>query len=217
MPDMKFNAVSYDRVGETVYIGRHSSGLTVYFCQKPEFSETSAMLVTNFGSLDNEFRLKGEKDFTVMPEGVAHFLEHKMFEREDGRDLLSDYGRYGALANAYTSFDRTVYLFSCTDRFEENLRLLLSFFGGLHVTKESVEKEKGIITQEIKMLADNADWQTTHLALKSVFLKSAAKEDIAGTEESVSGIWRLPFAATRRLKRSAELLKRAWALSPRLK
>ncbi len=188
MSGISFKTIKNARLGEKLYCGKHKSGLTVLFCPKPEFASTSAMLATNFGSVDNNFRVEGEENFTVLPGGVAHFLEHKMFEREGGRDLFADYGKYGAMANAFTSFDRTVYEFSCTRDFAKNLRLLLSFLDKPCFTPESVEKEKGIITQEIKMYDDSPEWQTTSMALKAAYSKIPVKEDIAGTVESVSSI-----------------------------
>ncbi len=188
MSGISFKLSENKKLGEKLYFGKHKSGLTVLFCPKNDFTSTSAMLGTRFGSIDNNFRVESDSEYTVLPGGVAHFLEHKMFEREGGRDLFAEYGKYGAMANAYTSFDRTVYEFSCTANFAENLELLLSFLDKPCFTEQSVEKEKGIITQEIKMYDDNADWQITSMALKAAYHKLPVNEDIAGTVESVSSI-----------------------------
>lgn len=185
---ISFRLIEDKKIGEKIYFGKHESGLAVIFCPKPEFKEITAKLATDFGSVDDNFKAAGDEDFTVLPGGVAHFLEHKMFEREGGRDLFEEYGKYGASANAYTSFDRTVYEFSATGYFAENLRLLLSFLDRPCFTEESIEKEKGIITQEIRMYDDNADWQSVTMALKAAYSEVSVKEDIAGTAESVASV-----------------------------
>ena len=115
-----------DYLKEKYYFVHHKSGLDVYVFPK-KMSVTYALFGTRYGSIDNIFRLKGDKEFTEVPDGIAHYLEHKMFENEDGVDTFQRYAKYGASANAYTSFQKTAYLFSCTDNFKENLEILLDF------------------------------------------------------------------------------------------
>ncbi|MBS5280734.1 MAG: insulinase family protein, partial [Butyricicoccus pullicaecorum] len=131
------------------------NGLKIYYIPKPGFSKTFAMLATNFGSVDASFTLDGVRYDT--PAGVAHFLEHKMFEDEDG-NALQKFGKTGASPNAFTSHSMTAYHFSCTDGFAENLEILLKFVFTPYFTEQNVEKEKGIIGQEIGMIEDTPDW-----------------------------------------------------------
>lgn len=124
----------------------------------------------------------------TVPDGIAHYLEHKMFEDENGVDAFERFAETGASANAYTSFDLTAYLFSCTDRFYENLDILLDFVNHPHFTKENVAKEQGIIGQEIKMYDDDPEWRAFFNTLPALFKNNPVKIDIAGTVESISHI-----------------------------
>ena len=125
------------------------NGLTVYIMEKSGFKSSYAVFGTKYGSVDTKFGVNGEKPQEV-PAGIAHFLEHKLFENEDG-DTFARFAKTGAYANAFTSFDRTCYLFSCRSNFEKNLDILLDFVQTPYFTKETVEKEQGIIGQEIRM------------------------------------------------------------------
>ena len=125
------------------------SGLTMYYMFKPENAKKAAMIATKFGSINYTFNMQDGRNVTV-PNGTAHFLEHKLFEGKEG-NAFDFYAATGAKANAYTSNDKTAYYFVCSDRFEENLEILLSFVTNPYLTEENVEKEKGIIAQEIKM------------------------------------------------------------------
>ena len=127
----------------------HPSGLDIYVFKK-DFTSTYAILGVKYGSVNNRFTVDGDTEITV-PDGIAHFLEHKLFFNEDGSDSFERFSEYGADANAYTSFNKTAYLFSCTDNFEESLTELIRFVTHPYFTKESVQAEVGIITEEIKM------------------------------------------------------------------
>lgn len=177
----------YDKLQETVYHEKLANGLNVTIVPKVGFRKTYAVFTTNYGSIDNEFVPIGLERIAHVPDGVAHFLEHKMFEKEDG-DVFHKFGQYGASANAYTSFTKTSYLFSCTDMVYENLETLLDFVQEPYFTDETVEKEKGIIAQEIQMYQDNPDWRLSFGLLKNLFPTHPIHIDIAGTVESIQDI-----------------------------
>lgn len=161
------------------------NGLKVYIYEKNDFNSIYAVFGTKFGSIDSSFSVNNEE--IIVPDGVAHFLEHKLFESEDG-DAFSKYAKTGAYANAFTSFDRTCYLFSCTDRFEENLDILLNFVQSPYFTAKTVKKEQGIIGQEIKMYDDMPSWRVLFNMLENMYHNHPVKKDIAGTVESISEI-----------------------------
>lgn len=169
--------------GYTVYT--HSSGLKVYIFKTPGFSSYYATFGTNYGSIDNEYEINGKK--ITVPAGIAHFLEHKMFECEDG-DAFMKFAKTGAYSNAYTSFDKTCYIFSCTDNFYKNLNILLDFVSKPYFTKETVEKEQGIIGQEITMYDDMPSWRVFHNLLVALYKHHPINIDIPGTIESISKI-----------------------------
>lgn len=173
-------------IGEQYIYAEHESGLSIYICPKPAYSSTYAMFGTKYGSIDTKFRVDGGEEITV-PEGIAHFLEHKLFESEDG-DAFSRYAKTGASANAYTSFDRTCYLFSCSDKFEENFDILLDFVQSPYFTKETVDKEQGIIGQEIRMYDDSPGWRVLFNLLQAMYENHPVRIDIAGTVESIAQI-----------------------------
>ncbi|HHW45694.1 MAG TPA: insulinase family protein [Clostridiales bacterium] len=175
-----------DHLGEMYVKAEHKSGLTVYICPKPDYSTAYAVFGTKYGSVDSKFK-KDKGEWIEVPAGIAHFLEHKLFESEDG-DAFSRYAKTGAYANAYTSFDRTCYLFSCSDRFEENLDILLDFVQSPYFTKETVQKEQGIIGQEIRMYEDNANWCVFFNLLSALYKNHSVKINIAGTVESIAQI-----------------------------
>ena len=175
------------RLGEKYYYFRHESGLSVYIFPK-DLTTAYALFGTRYGSLDNTFRVKGEADFTTVPDGLAHFLEHKMFESEDGEDLFEKFARTGASANAYTSFMQTMYLFSCTENFRESLEILLSGVTSPYFTKENVAKEQGIIGQEIRMYEDNVHDALFQGMVKSMYKSNNVRKEIAGTVRSISEI-----------------------------
>ncbi|PZE22391.1 EF-P 5-aminopentanol modification-associated protein YfmH [Paenibacillus xerothermodurans] len=178
--------IPYPHVKETLYSEQLPNGLSVYVLPKEGFAKTYATFSTKYGSMDNHFQVAGGEDIKV-PDGIAHFLEHKMFEEPTG-DVFSQFAARGASANAFTSFDRTAYLFSATEHIHENLVTLLNFVQKPHFTEESVEKEKGIIGQEIKMYQDNPDWRAYFGLIETMYHKHPIQIDIAGTIESISRI-----------------------------
>ena len=172
-------------IGESYIKAVHPSGLKIYILEKPQYNSAYAVFGTKYGSIDTCFSVNGEK--TQVPEGIAHFLEHKLFESEDG-DAFTKYAATGAYANAYTSFDRTCYLFSCSDRFYDNLGILLDFVQSPYFTAETVQKEQGIIGQEIRMYDDNPEWRVMFNMLLAMYKNHPVRIDIAGTVESIAEI-----------------------------
>lgn len=179
--------IRYEQLQETLYHERLENGLDVYVMPKPEFNQAFATFTAKYGSIDREFIVPGRTTPTRVPDGIAHFLEHKMFEEEDG-DVFQRFARYGASANAYTSFDMTTYLFSATSHLKENLETLIDFVQSPFLTDENVEKEKGIIGQEIRMYDDDPDWRSYFGVLQGLFQEHPIRIDIAGTVESISEI-----------------------------
>ncbi|MBP1047020.1 insulinase family protein [Enterococcus sp. BWM-S5] len=177
----------YPQINEVLYTEVLDNGLTVYLLPKNDYHKTYGLFTTNYGSIDNEFVPLGSSEFTRVPDGIAHFLEHKMFEKEDG-DVFQAFGRQGASANAFTSFTKTSYLFSTTDQVEKNLETLLNFVQEPYFTKETVDKEKGIIGQEIQMYRDDSDWRLFFGILGNLYPKHPLHIDIAGTVESIDQI-----------------------------
>ena len=161
------------------------SGLTVIVRPMPGYSSTHVIFATRFGSIDRDFRLDGKE--VHLPAGVAHFLEHKMFEDQDG-DAFAKYAKTGANANAFTSFDRTCYLFTATQQLDESLDVLLGMVTHPYFTEQTIAKEQGIIGQEIRMIEDNPDWQLYTRMMQALYQKSTARTSIAGTVESISHI-----------------------------
>lgn len=177
----------YENIDELLITERLSNGLTVFLLPKQEFSKTYAIFSTNYGSIDLSFVPRNKKESITVPEGVAHFLEHKLFEKED-HDVFSDFSKQGASANAFTSFTKTAYLFTATNQIEKNVLTLLDFVQEPYFSDESVEKEKGIIGQEITMYNDQPDWRVFMGTIQNLFHHHPVKVDIAGTVESISTI-----------------------------
>lgn len=180
-------STSFEHVGETVFSKKLDNGLQVVILPKPEFNKTFATFTTNYGSIDNQFVPIGQKEKAHVPDGIAHFLEHKLFEKED-RDVFQDFSKQGASANAFTSFTRTAYLFSTTQDVSKNLLTLLDFVQSPYFTEETVEKEKGIIGQEIRMYEDNPDWRGYFGMIENMYKNHPVKIDIAGTIDSIANI-----------------------------
>lgn len=178
--------LKFDAVKETLYYEKLSNGLDVYILPKEGFQKTYATFATKYGSVDNHFQIEGNEEIQV-PDGIAHFLEHKMFEEPTG-DIFATFASNGASANAFTSFERTAYLFSATQNIQENLTTLINFVQNPYFTDENVEKEKGIIGQEIKMYQDNPDWRSYFGLIEALFSEHPIHIDIAGTVESISHI-----------------------------
>ncbi len=179
--------VKNELLADGYYEIEHDSGLKIFVMEKPEYTGAFAMFGTKYGSVDTCFRLKGEKDYTCVPEGIAHFLEHKLFESEE-LDAFELFAKTGANANAFTSFDRTCYIFSCSKNFEKSLEILLDFVKKPYFTEQTVQKEQGIIGQEIRMYQDDPDWQTLFNLLRGLYSKNPVRIDIAGTIESIAEI-----------------------------
>lgn len=173
-------------IGESYTLATLDNGLKIYICEKPQYTSAYAIFGTKYGSIDTRFSKNGGETVSV-PEGIAHFLEHKLFESEDG-DAFTKYAKTGASANAFTSFDRTCYLFSCSDNFDENLDILLNFVQSPYFTKETVEKEQGIIGQEIRMYDDSPSWRVLFNMLSAMYVNHPVKIDIAGTTDSIAKI-----------------------------
>ncbi len=174
--------------GETLYYKKHPSGLSVYIMPRKDYSSNYAIFGTRYGSVDSKFIVPGENEVTEVPDGIAHYLEHKMFDQPDGTNIFDKFASFGGNANAFTSFNMTGYLFSCTECFEENLKTLMDYVQTPYFTKESVQKEQGIIGQEIKMYDDNAPWRVFFNLLGALYNSHPVKLDIAGTVESISHI-----------------------------
>ena len=180
--------INYSAVGETVYQTVLANGLRVFLLPKNDFNETYGIISTNFGSVDTGIVSRETKQVTQYPAGIAHFLEHKLFEGSQGKDLLLEFTKLGAESNAFTSFTRTSYLFSATDNISENLQLLQELVHRADFTKESILREQDIIGQEIEMYQDNPDYRLFFGALANLYPQTPLAEDIAGTKESISEI-----------------------------
>ena len=184
---MKQEIITSQRTGDSCVHVKHDSGLDIYICEMPGFSGIDALIGTKYGSVNTMFKIAADNDYTTVPEGIAHFLEHKLFENEDC-GVFELYAGTGAMCNAFTSFDKTCYLFSCSKNYEENLKILLEFIQKPYFTKENVEKEMGIIGQEIQMTNDNPEWRVFFNMLRCMYHVHPVKTDIAGTIESISKI-----------------------------
>ena len=174
-----------DILKEEVYYEKLQNGLDVYFMPKRGFMKKYAILATDYGSNDLEFVPIGEDKKIRVNEGIAHFLEHKMFEQPDGGDAFDKFSKLGVNANAFTNFTMTAYLFSATENFYESLEHLIDYVQTPYFTDENVEKEKGIIAQEIKMYNDDPDWNVYFNCLKAMYVNYPARIDIAGTVDSI--------------------------------
>ena len=175
----------YPGWNETVYFERLCNGLPIYVVPRPGFTKKLCYFVTDYGAIHTKFNLNG-KDM-VSPDGVAHFLEHKMFDLKD-RDVTAEFAALGARPNAFTSYDLTAYYFSCTENFDKNLRLLLEFVSTPYFTEESVQKEQGIIGQEIGMSTDNPDSQSFELLMRAMYENHPIQTPILGSRDSIAQI-----------------------------
>lgn len=173
---------------ERLYYKRHESGLKIYIMPRKGYTSGYAIFGTKYGSVDSEFAVPGETEITKVPDGIAHYLEHKLFDQPDGSNVFDSFSKYGGNANAFTSFNMTAYLFSATQNFEENLKVLMDYVQKPYFTKESVQKEQGIIGQEINMYDDNPGWQVFFNMLGLLYRNNPVRLDIAGTVESISHI-----------------------------
>ena len=175
----------YERIGESVYRETLPNGLQICVVPKTGYAKKYAFFATRYGGMDTRFCLDGK--WLDTPAGIAHYLEHKMFDTKEG-NALQELAKNGAEPNAFTSNAMTGDYFDSPDHFEENLKLLLSFVSVPYFTEESVAKEQGIIGQEIRMIEDNPDWQIYTRMLQAMYSTSTARTSIAGTVESISHI-----------------------------
>lgn len=172
---------------EKYYRFYHESGLAVYVFPKAH-STTCAFFGTRYGSVDTCFRLRGEENFTTVPDGIAHYLEHRMFTQADGSDITERFSEYGADSNAFTTYGKTVYLCSCTERAEESIEALLHFVTEPNFTEELVEKERGIIIQEILMGEDDPYNRCFDQLMEAMYHTCRVRNNVAGSVASVSKI-----------------------------
>ena len=180
--------IENSKVKEKVYIEKLENGLTVMIIPKKGIQKKYVIWGTNYGSNDSKFVVPGEEKETEVPKGVAHFLEHKMFEQENGVNSLDALTALGVDANAYTTNDHTAYLFECTENFYPALDELMDYVQHPYFTDENVEKEKGIIGQEIMMYDDYPEWKVYLNAMEAMYHEHPVKLDITGTIETISHI-----------------------------
>lgn len=177
--------IEYARLGESVIHQAMDNGLHVFINEKPDFQKSYAFFAANYGGNDTRFCIDGAWYDT--PKGVAHYLEHKMFDTKEG-NALQKLAANGASPNAFTSNGITGYFFECTEKFEENLEILLSFVSEPWFTKESVDKERGIIGQEIRMIEDNPDWCVFVNLMRALYRNHPIRYSVAGTVDSITEI-----------------------------
>ena len=175
----------YERIGEEVFHATLPNGLPVYIVPKKGFLRKYALFATRYGGMDMRFEKDGQ--WLDTPAGIAHYLEHKMFDTEDG-NALQELAKNGAEPNAFTSNAITCYYFDATEKFYESLEILLSFVSIPYFTDESVQKEQGIIGQEIGMIEDNPEWQVYKQLMQALYHTSPARTPVAGSVESISHI-----------------------------
>ncbi|MEG2000322.1 MAG: pitrilysin family protein [Evtepia sp.] len=174
---------TYPRLGETVAEHTLENGLHVFVFPKPDFEKNFAFFATNYGGMDTKIGSETEET----PQGVAHFLEHKMFDTKEG-NALQALSQNGASPNAFTSSALTGYYFEGSEKFEDNLKILLSFVSTAYFTQESVDKEQGIIGQEIRMIEDNPDWQVFMNLMAALYQVHPIRNSVAGSQESIAKI-----------------------------
>ncbi len=181
--EVEINNITQDKVYKTVL----KSGLKLFICPRKDYTKKMGMFGTVFGSIDNELVDIETKERYKVPDGIAHFLEHKLFEQENA-NALDVFSKMGVDSNAYTSFDQTVYYFETADRYEECLDKLIDFVSSPYFTDQNVEKEKGIIAQEIKMYEDEPNSVVYYNLLRSMYKNHPINIDIAGTVETINKI-----------------------------
>ena len=183
---MKIKQLTNEKLGETVFCAEHSSGLEIRVLPKKDYTSAYAVFGVKYGSIDTAVK-NDNGEFEMIPEGTAHFLEHKLFESED-LNAFERFAKTGASANAYTSFEKTAYLFKGSENIGESLEILLDFVQNPYFTQETVEKEQGIIGQEIRMYQDLPDWQVMFNLLRALYSDHPVRIDIAGTQDSIAKI-----------------------------
>lgn len=178
---------TYEKLNEVVYRTTATSGLTIYYVPKKEFHQTYAIFMTNYGAVDTTFTPLGQTKRMTVPDGIAHFLEHTLFEKGK-RNIFTEFMQRGASPNAYTSYTKTAYFFTATERSVEHVLRLLDFVQDGYVSEQTVEKEKGIINQEIAMYEDDPDWQTFMQTVRGMYNNHPIRKNIAGSKESIAQI-----------------------------
>ena len=176
-----------EELGETTFSTTLSNGLEIYICKKKGFSKKIGLFGTKYGSVTNDFIDITTNKRVKVPDGIAHFLEHKLFEKE-GANALDLFSKMGVSSNAYTSFDQTVFYFETVEKFEESIKMLVKLIKEPYFTPENVEKEQGIIGQEISMYDDDQNFMVYFNALRAMYQKNPVRIDIAGTIDSISHI-----------------------------
>ncbi|MBQ9980413.1 MAG: insulinase family protein [Oscillospiraceae bacterium] len=176
----------YERLGEKLIHHASPNGLNIYIVPKKDYAKSFAMLAANYGGSDTRFKKDGK--WLDTPAGIAHFLEHKLFDMPDGVSAEERFARTGAATNAFTSSDMTVYYFEATDKFQENLKILLEFVSTPYFTEKSVAKEQGIIGQEIGMIEDDPGWKGYKNLLECLYKEHPLRVSVAGTVESIAEI-----------------------------
>ena len=179
--------IENSKIKEKLYIEKIDNGLTIMVLPK-KTRKKYIVWSANFGSIDNKFYAPGEKVLTVVPDGIAHYLEHKLFEQENGENSLDVLTSIGVEANAYTTNDHTAYLYECTDNFDEALDEFMNYVQNPYFTDENVEKERGIIEQEIMMYDDYPEWSIYMNAMKCMYKDNEINIDVAGTKETIAKI-----------------------------
>lgn len=179
----RLEKIDYPFLNQEIYYRHMNNGMKVYYLPKKDFQEQTAILTVDFGSIDKKFTINGvEREF---PAGIAHFLEHQLFEGSEGQDVGNEFTLKGSESNAYTTFDKTSYFFSTVESFENSLDMLLEFTSSLHVSQKSIDKERGVIEQEISMYQDDSDFRLYSGALANLYPNTALATDVAGTKESI--------------------------------
>ncbi len=178
--------IQYPKLDEVAYREKLPNGLDVIVVPRKGFSKKIAYFVTDFGSIHTSFSFEG-RDYQV-PAGIAHFLEHKLFDMPDGRDMMGEFAEYGAMVNAMTSYDMTAYYFSCTENFDACLHLLLEFVSTPYFTEETVRKELGIIDQEIGMYDDSPESRVYENLVRTAYEHHPIRVPILGTGQSIREI-----------------------------
>jgi len=179
--------IENNKIKEKVYIEKLKNGLTIMVIPK-KTQKKHIIWGVKFGSIDNKFRVLGEEDTETMPDGIAHYLEHKLFEQESGENSLDKLSAIGVDPNAYTTNNHTAYLYECTDNFYDALDEFMNYIQNPYFTDENVEKERGIIEQEIMMYADYPEWSIYMNAIKAMYKSHQINVDVAGTKESIAEI-----------------------------
>lgn len=179
--------IYYDKLNETMYYKKLSNGLDVFMLPKNDYNKTFVVYSVKYGAMDNQY-YNSEKKIVKMPSGIAHFLEHKLFAMPDDKDAMNEFSKYGANVNAFTTHNRTSYLFSTTNHLKECIDILLDFVDNPYFTDKNVAKEKGIINQEINMYRDYPEWHLSRETVKGMYKKSSIKEDVLGDLKSIKKI-----------------------------